>query len=149
MTSLVLNDRLSATCYLCFGAKVLYESKTPCNCADPVDPAVVRFCLDRLTVEQMTFLRFGAHTLAMQPWTEEDQKAHKGEFFVGCGDEVYAEGEYDGYEPVILVPETQHWFASGMMHFGPEVQEGGRYYFQYRPLGLFLREALICAVDVR
>ncbi|EQA97321.1 hypothetical protein [Sphingobium sp. HDIP04] len=149
MSGLILNERLAATCYLCFGKKTLPGGDRPCNCAEPVGPEVVRYCLDRLTMDQMAFLRFGAHTLAMQPWTEEDWKAHNVELFVERDDAVYADPPYDGYEAPILVPATQHWFGSGMMSFGPGVQPGGRYYLQYRPLGLFLREALICAVDVR
>jgi hypothetical protein len=143
---LTLSRNLAVTCFLCFGTKknVMGGNTYDCtSCAD-VDAETVRFCLGRLTEEQITFLRFGAHTLAEQPCTEDEHRTiARCEYFVDVGDDVYS-GEYDGYEPIILLESTKHWFASGKMTAGAG---RNRYYFRYNPLGLHLRAALICAME--
>lgn len=120
------------SCPLCLGTR---ETATgPCStCADP-DLARVRWMLERLSADQIDFLRAYGHTLAKQPVTAEEYDAHRCELYVEDWD-----GEYDEEEDFWVIPNTCYWFASGEHRMGPH---GNCSFIRYNPAGLLLRECL-------
>ena len=122
------------SCRICHGSRVAF-GETCRSCADP-DPAIVRFALERLTPDQMAFLRTYGHTLAEQPVAEYP---HDIQMFVSADDGIWDE-EFDGW----IVPHTEHWFASGHLKFGPA---GNASFVRLNPLGLVLRECLMAGAD--
>jgi len=134
----MLPNTVYASCHICYGSRVAFDE--PCRtCADP-DPVAARKVLERLTVEQMTFLRAYGHTLAYQPVTKAEQDANKCELWVEDDDGVLD----DSYEGGWLISPTKLWFGGGMMRFGPC---GSGYFIKYNPLGLLLRECLMSGAD--
>jgi len=134
----MLPNTTYVSCPICFGTRIAFDA--PCRtCADP-DPAIARKVLERLSPEQMAFLRAYGHTLANQPITKAEQDAHRCEYWIEDDDGVYD----DGYEGIWLIEPTRHWFAGGKMRFGPC---GEGYFINYNPLGLLLRECLMAGAD--
>lgn len=131
-----------ASCRLCYGTGVWGKEGEPCQCRKPIAPATVRQVLARLTVEQMEFLRAYEHTLALQPVTEAEWDLRRVSYFVEEDDAVYD----DDWERTILVPPTTHWFAGGQASMGPQ-HDGVKTWIQYNPLGLALRECLMCGAE--
>lgn len=132
---------VQASCYLCYGTGRVFEERCV-RCPPPV-PERVRAALRLLTVPQMKFLRFGVHSLAMQPVTEMEWKTICMVAFYA--DERDEEHDPDTYEE--LTPSKKYWFAGGQSSSGGGRKD--RYSFWYNSLGLALREALICGADVR
>lgn len=121
------------SCPLCYGAR--QTDLGPCqSCADP-DRQRVRWMLARLSADQIDFLRAFEHTLAEQPVTDTEHDTHRCEFFVEGSD-----GVWDEQDEFWLIPNTRHWFASGMFHSGPC---GNGSFIRYNPAGLLLRECLM------
>ena len=131
-----------ASCRLCFGSGVWGKQSDPCQCRKPIKPATVRQVLVRLTVAQMEFLRAYEHTLANQPVTAEEWDKHNVSFYVEEDDAVYD----TDYEQTLLVPATAHWFAGGQSSSGPQ-HDGVKMWVHYTPLGLALRECLMCGAE--
>jgi hypothetical protein len=125
------------SCPLCHGSRETSFGKC-ISCADP-DPTRVRWMLERLTAEQIDFIRAYGHTLAKQPVTEAEYDAHSCEFYVEDWD-----GEYDEDEDIWLIPNTRYWFAGGQHRMGPC---GNASFINYNPTGLLLRECLMCGAD--
>ena len=122
------------SCGLCHGTR---ETKWgPCSsCADP-EPALARWMLERLKEQQIDFLRAYSHTLAYQPITKAEYERFTCEYFVEADD-----GVWDEDAEMWLIPNTSHWFASGMHRYGPH---GAASFIRYNPMGLLLRECLMC-----
>ena len=137
VTGLLLPNITYLSCPLCHGAREIFDK--PCNrCSDP-DIGRLRWMLPRLTVDQIDMIRFFEHTLAEQPFTNEERKNHRCEYFV----EDEQTGELDIEDGVgWLVPPDRYWFASGRYSSGP-CGNGG--FFQFNATGLLLRECLMTA----
>ncbi|WP_066723453.1 hypothetical protein [Sphingomonas pituitosa] len=120
------------SCIICHGTGEAFGGECT-SCTDP-DIGVARFVLERLTVEQMAFLRAYGHTLAYQPVTRSEERAHSCEYWVEADDGEWSEDRMNW-----IIPPTRHWFGSGMSKSGPG---GGAYFIKYNPLGLVLRECL-------
>ena len=125
------------SCTLCYGTRTTKWG--PCtSCADP-DPVLARWMLERLSEQQIDFLRAYSHTLADQPVTGAEYDSHTCQFWIEDSD-----GVWDEDAEFWLIPNTKHWFASGMHRFGPN---GSASFIRYNPMGLLLRECLMCGAD--
>lgn len=134
----MLPNTTYASCPICHGSRVAFDG--PCStCLDP-EPALARKVLERLTREQMAYLRAYGHTLAYQPVSKAEHDAHQCELWVEDDDGVLDNDTYEDW----LFPPTRHWFGSGQMRFGPC---GEAYFISYNPLGLLLRECLMAGAD--
>jgi hypothetical protein len=137
MGEMLFMATIYASCPICHGSRTALGGA--CSwCADP-DPVLARKVLERLTIPQMGFLRAYRHTLAEQPVTLAEQKAHFVEYFVEDDDSAWDEASDE-----ILWPATRLWFASGRMSFR---YGSASYFIRYNPLGLLLRECLMCGAD--
>jgi hypothetical protein len=92
--------------------------------------------LERLQPDQIDFLRAFGHTLARQPVTETEWQQYRCEYFVE-DDDGEPHLDFSGW----LVPPSRRWFASGCTRSGPC---GWVSFIQYNPVGLLLRECLMC-----
>lgn len=129
---------LEASCIVCHGGGVWGDRAYPCNCRAVIEPAQVRKVLGLISVEQMAFLRAYQHSLAYQLISDDEFKAHRCEYWVEEDDAVI-----DGYD--LLIPATKIWFASGRS-ISREYHTDWQHWIRYNPLGLALRECLLCGV---